>query len=40
MDKPVKEWQSLTKEELWKAVMREDMPFHKAIDEALREKNG
>jgi hypothetical protein len=37
--KPVKEWQSLTKEELWKAVIQEDMPFHKAIDKALREKN-
>jgi hypothetical protein len=36
---PSREWQSLTKEEVWKAVMQEDMPFHKAISEALREKN-
>ena len=37
---PSREWQSLTKEELWKAVIQEDMLFHKAIDKALREKNG
>jgi hypothetical protein len=35
-----KQWQSLTKEEVWKAVINEDdMNFVQAIDKALREKN-
>ena len=37
---PPKQWQSLTKEELWKAAMHDDMTFGQAIDKALREKNG
>ena len=36
---PPKEWQSLTKEELWKAALHDDMTFGQAIDKALREKN-
>ena len=36
---PSREWQSLTKEEVWKAVIQEDMTFVQAIDKALREKN-
>jgi hypothetical protein len=36
---PPKQWQSLTKEEVWKAVMQDDMNFVQAFDKALREKN-